>query len=127
MPEIRHQQPGGSPEIAFSEIHIPTDSDLGTGTFTTQFKAKAFASGKEIASMMVNSPVFQISAAVSASGAVTVILGKAQPEQYATFLLPQRFDRAAVHVIRIEFARWKIGAAYADDEKLRRDAATTEH
>ncbi len=127
MPEIRHQQSGGSPEIASSEIHIPNESDPGTGTFTTQFKAKAFARGKEIASMMVNAPVFQISATVSASGRVTVVLGKAQPEHYATFLLPAAFDRAAKHTIRIEFAGWKIGAAYADDEKLRRDAATTEH
>lgn len=31
MGEVRHQQTGASPEIAFAEIHIPDDSDLGTG------------------------------------------------------------------------------------------------
>ena len=127
MPEIRHQQSGGSPEIASAEIHIPNDSDLGTGTFSTQFRANAFSSGKEIASMMVNPPSFQISATVDSHGVVTVMLGKAQPEQYATFVLPSGFDHAAAHTLRIEFRGWRIGAAYLDDQPLRHSATTTEH
>ena len=62
MPEIKHQRLGGNPHVEFGEIHIPDDADLGTGTFTTVYKAKAFRSNTgAIASAMVNPPAFQIS------------------------------------------------------------------
>ena len=40
MAEIKHQQPGGSPEVSGSVIHIPNDADMGTGTFTTDTKTR---------------------------------------------------------------------------------------
>ena len=98
MPEIRHQQPGGSPEISRAEIQIPDDSDLGTGTFTTAFKSKAFSSGKDRSSIMMNAPGFQVSATVNSNGELVVLLGKAQqPEHKMTFVLPKGFDEAAAH------------------------------
>src|SRR2546427_11990643 len=98
MPEIRHQQPGGSPEIVSAEIHIPNASDLGTGTFTTELIPRALLSDKTIMSMItmiVNPPVFQIRATINSNRNVLVLLGNtdgSNPCDQVVFRVPHGLD-----------------------------------
>jgi len=127
VPEIKHQQLGGSPWILSAEIHIPNDSDLGTGTFTTAFKAKAFSSGSDIASIMMNLPAFQISATVNANGDIPVLIGRAEPQHQLMFVLPKGLDPAPPHTLRVEFTKWRIVAASIDGKQLAQKRETTSH
>ncbi|TMD43853.1 MAG: hypothetical protein E6I88_00145 [Chloroflexi bacterium] len=83
MAEIKHQQPGGSPEVSGSVIHIPNDADMGTGTFTTEFKSNALPATKVIMSAIVNAPVFQITATVNWKIAAALLDGKPLPTKAA--------------------------------------------
>ncbi len=125
MPEIRHQQPGGSPELSLSEIHIPNDSDLGTGTFTNMLAPRALLSDKHIASIMANPPVFQISVTINPNRDIVALLGRPDsktPQNKAVFRLPMGLDfRQALRLV-IEFAGGRIIAGSINGQPLGRAA-----
>ena len=126
MAEIKHQQPGGSPEVSGSVIHIPNDADMGTGTFTTEFKSNALPATKVIMSDIVNAPVFQITATVNPNGDLPVLLGKADnsdPTDRVYFRLPGDIERNRPHALEVRFANWKIAAALLDGKPLPTKAA----
>jgi hypothetical protein len=120
VPEIKHQQLGGNPKLEKSEIHIPNDSDMGTGTFTTVFKPKAFKSNEIIVAGITNPPVFQIDLTINRNGDIPVLLGKADgspPAAATTFRLPQYVSDAS-HTIVVEFVKWHILAAVFDGKPM---------
>jgi hypothetical protein len=120
MPPIKHQQLGGSPEIELAEIHIPDDSNLGTGSFVTKFKLGEPSPSKTVTSIMINAPIFQISVTVNPNRQMAVLLGEAEgsePRSREIFLLPV-LDLTKPHAIRIEFSRWQIVAALLDEVRL---------
>lgn len=118
MPEIKHQQAGGSPEVESGTIHIPDDGDWGTGTFTTVLAPNALKARKVISSIMLNAPAFQVSASLNPNGDVVVLLGKADgsdPTDRQVFLLPRtaRAIRLAdKHELRVSFIQWNITGAF---------------
>ena len=121
MPEIRYQQPGGSPEIVSAEIHIPNASDLGTGTFTIVLIPRALLSDKTIMSMIGNPPVFQISATINPNRNVVVLLGKADgsnPFDQVVFRVPHGLDLRVSQTLKVEFAGWRIVAASLNGQAL---------
>ena len=120
MPEIKVQRPGTSPEIAFAEIHIPDDADMGTGTYTIDFATGALPSDKAISSIMASPPSFQIAVTVSPMGKVAILLGTAAgpPKHGNSFRLPARIDRAAAHTLIVGFAQWWVGAAALNGQPL---------
>jgi len=121
MPEIRHQQPGGSPEIVSAEIHIPNASDLGTGTFTIVLIPRALLSDKTIMSMIGNPPVFQISATINPNRNVVVLLGKvdgSNPFDQVVFRVPHGLDLRVSQTLKVEFAGWRIVAASLNGQAL---------
>jgi hypothetical protein len=125
--EIRHQQQSPSPNVSLSEIHIPDDSDLGTGTFSTVFNPGALSSNTAFDSIIVNEPRFQISATVNLNKEVPVRLGRAdgsQPLDRVVFRLPNGLDLREAKALRIEFARWRITGAFLDDVPLSRADAS---
>ena len=118
MPEIRHQQPGASPGISFAEIHIPNDSDFGTGTYSITLTPRALLSNKAITSIMVNRPRFQISATINPNRDIPVLLGRGSPVDQVVFRLPQGLDFRLALTLRIEFAGWQISAAAINGQQL---------
>ncbi|MGZ5440928.1 MAG: hypothetical protein ACXW5U_11770 [Thermoanaerobaculia bacterium] len=118
MPEIRHQQLRGSRAISSAEIHIPDDSDLGTGSFTTVFNRNSILGADPVSSFMVNPPVFQIAVTVSTSGTVAVLIGDTEPLGEAQFKLPKGVSRRRAHTLRVEFVAWKLVAASFDGTPL---------
>ena len=121
MPEIRHRQPGGSPEIVSAEIHIPNASDLGTGTFTIVLIPRALLSDKTIMSMIVSPPVFQIRATINSNRNVLVLLGNADgssPCDQVVFRVPHELDLRASQTLKAEFAGGRIVAASLNGQPL---------
>jgi len=112
MPEIKHRQDKASPEIEYSEIYMPDDRHLGTGSFRTVIKPNAFSTGKAISSIMIQVPVFQISVNFNPSTKeIPVLLGLAngsEPISKKTFLFPEEVNFANAHEFKITFQNWKI-------------------
>ena len=105
MPEIKHQQPNANPEVSMSEIHIPDDSDLGTGTLTINFVPNSLPPTEVISALIVNPPAFQISATLNPNLDVHALIGKAdgsEPTHKGTFRLPHhiRKDNRPTYIIR---------------------------
>jgi hypothetical protein len=119
MPEIKHQQLGASPQIEVGEIHIPDDADMGTGTFTTVYKARALRSNDAVTSIMLKAPEFQISVTVNRNGDVPVLLGRtdSEPASRITYRLPQ-YVSDAKHTIRVDFVKWHIMSATYDGKPM---------
>lgn len=120
MPEIRHQQLGGGPELVKSEIHIPDDTDVGTGTYTTVFKAGALPARQAIASVMLNAPSFQVAVTVNPNRDVVVALGRADgsdPRTQRIVRLPA-FVGPSQQTVRVEFAGWEIVGVYLNQLAL---------
>ena len=126
MPEIKHQQPNASPEVSMSEIHIPDDSDLGTGTFTINFVPNSLPPTEVISSLIVNPPAFQISATLNPNLDVPALIGKAdgsEPTHKVTFRLPDNISKDNEHTLIIRFAGWRILAATLDGIQLQTGSA----
>ena len=119
MPEIRHQQLSSAPEILSSEIHIPDDSDWGTGTFTTNFSPSSLPPKRAIVASMINSPRFQITATLNANRDMPVLIGSAdEPRNKAMLLLPDHIKQSVGHQLVIQFSAWQIRSATFDGKTL---------
>lgn len=121
MPEIRNQSPGGAPELESTEIHIPSDADLGSGEYTLRFTARALPAEKVIVSDTLNAPSFQISVTVNPNRNVAALLGKAdgsEPLSRKTFVLPPGIVRSLPHTLVVQFADWEITEATLDTVPL---------
>lgn len=115
---IVRRQLNASPEIAYAEIHIPDDTDLGTGRFTTVLNARALESQRHIASAMVNQPRFQISVTLNCdTRRIPVLLGRADgtpPASGRVFALPKT-DPGAEHSLVAHFRDWEVTGLDLDD------------
>jgi len=118
MAEIRHQVPGASEEVESSEIHIPDDSDVGTGTFTVTLKPKVLPSSKVFWATIIHPPDMQITSTFDASMNVTVQLGRTEPYERKTFRIPASVEPDHVHILVVNFSKWKITGASLDGEPV---------
>ena len=109
--------------MALAEIHIPDDQSLGTGTFTNTFKPDALPTKKVISSIIINVPIFQISATVNPNRDLVVAIGKADnkpPLDQSTFRMPRTLNpEISKHVLEIQFEHWLISAAALDGSSLK--------
>jgi hypothetical protein len=122
VPEIKHQQLDPSPETSSSEIHIPDDADMGTGTFTVVFKPRVLPASKVIASAIVYAPTFQLTATVNPNGEIPVLLGdtNSPPKHRLVVRLPGSVYRPHAHTLKVAFANWQITAVTLDGQPLAR-------
>src|SRR5437763_11390564 len=72
--KIQYQYPGNNPAVSMFGIHIPDDSQLGTGSFTTDLNPGALAGAEPFESRIVNLHVFGISAAFNPGRGILVQL-----------------------------------------------------
>lgn len=121
MPEITYQFPGDKPQISTFGIHIPDESNLGTGMFTTTFASRAFASSEPFMSAIFNPHIFGIVAAVTPGVGIGVRLHDAdgrKPRHQVGFAIPGGLDADVPHTLAIEFVNWRILSATLDGELL---------
>jgi len=118
VPAIKNRRQNPSPEIEYSEIHIPDDKNLGAGTFTILLKPNVLSGSKVIAGMLVNVPVFQISVNVNpATREIPVLLGKADgsnPISSKLFLFPSDLDSTISHTLVAKFQNWQVAGLEFD-------------
>lgn len=122
MPTIKYQLPGERPEIYTFGIHIPDNSDLGTGNFTVVFSPKAFSSSEQVSSTIFTPHIFGIFVALDPHrGIVGVRLHETDgvtPKHELGFHVPADIDRDIAHTLVIEFVKWRILSASFDGAPL---------
>ncbi|MCK5511519.1 MAG: hypothetical protein KAI96_01850 [Thermodesulfovibrionia bacterium] len=116
----REQKP--VPGIDYSEIRIPDEENLGTGTFKTVLLPNAMAKNCPIINTIVNVPVFQLMVNInSAENEVTVLLGKADksPALFRrVFKLSENLDLSKAYSFEVTFSHWKIKDLKMNRKKL---------
>lgn len=122
MIPIVNRQANPSPEIEFSEIYIPDQVNIGTGSFTTRIKPKVLLTEKAVSSMIFFAPHFQLSVNLNpVTGKVPILLGRADgtsPLSRKVFLLPQNIDHNIPHNFIVKFQNWKIISFIMDTVSL---------
>lgn len=120
MSEIRIDIPSSAPEIESSELHFPSEDDMGTGTCIIFLAARALKSTESIdlAREMVNRGEFLLSVTLNPDRTFLVIIGAIQPSMERTFVIPPYINDAAPHTIQINFADWNIASATLDKQRL---------
>lgn len=112
MAEINSRENNPVPGIDYSEIHIPDEQNLGTGTFKTVLEPNAMAKISPIISTIINEPVFKLMVNIQlTANEVTVLLGKADkspPLSREVFKMPKEFNASDVHTFDVGFKDWKI-------------------
>ncbi len=120
MTEIRHRVPGASEEVESAEIHIPDDSDPGSGEFTLILKPDALPASKVFWSTIIHPPKLQVSATFDTSMNVSVQLGLTDQLDRKNFQIPVSVSALPQqrHTLRIHFSKWKLADAFLDDERI---------
>lgn len=127
MPEIKIQSPGSNPDIAESLIHIPDDSDLGTGTYKFTVSPHALKPDSLIVASIVKPPVFQVTVTVTNSASASVLLGRTDDDRAVPglFRLPNYVKRNIPHTFEVQFISWRICSLNFDGVPLKDSGATT--
>jgi hypothetical protein len=129
MSAIKNRRNNPITELAYQEIDIPNDRDLGTGAFRFQAKKDTMTpperpGPKAISAAVINPPRFQISAAINpGTKEIPVLLGRADgtnPLSSVVFLMPAQFDIAQVHDFEVSFSNWQVTAMTMDGQNLSR-------
>ncbi len=109
---IKSREKNPVPGIDYSEIRIPDEKNLGTGTFTTALEPNAMAKNNPIISSIINEPVFKMLVHINlALEEVIVLLGKADKApalSKMTFRLPKFFKTSEALRFDAVFKDWKI-------------------
>ncbi len=112
MAEIKSRETNPVPGIDYSEICIPDEQNLGTGTFTTVLQPNAMAKINPIISSITNVPVFQLIVNINgATNEITALLGKADKSPALSrkvFGLPEKIEFSDVYKFGVIFKDWKI-------------------
>jgi hypothetical protein len=127
MAEVRNRIENPSPDLVFQEIHIPDDSNCGTGTFRFLAKKDVLVppsrpEPKALVAMVLNPPRFQVSVSVNpGTREIPVLLGRADgspPISARAFVLPSGLDTAAAHEFRAVFRNWRVLSLEMDGQEL---------
>jgi len=120
--EIISREDRPLPGIEYSEISIPDENDLGTGTFTTVIEQRAMAKINPIMSSVTNEPFFQMIMTInSAEEEATVLLGKAGNSPALSrkvFKIPEDTKIHESHNFKVVFSEWDIKALELDGNAL---------
>src|SRR5438477_650138 len=118
---MEYQFPGDIPQVSSIGLHIPKDSELGTGVFTVVFSANAFPGTDPFAPSVVNPSVFGISASVNPGLGILVQIHRTdgkKPVHKLGFGIPDNLDLAQPHTLTVEFIDWRVLAASIDGAPL---------
>ncbi len=112
MGEIKSREQEPLPGITYSEIHIPDDSDLGTGTFVTVLEKGAFGKKNPIISSIMKEPEFVLILSMNAAiESATAMIGKSQntpPLDRKVFTFPDDVNTGEVLTFKVRFDTWDV-------------------
>lgn len=111
------------PGIVYSEITIPDENDLGTGSFKTVLEPAALGKINPIVSSILNEPVFKLLVNINLSTeSVTALLGtggQSGPKSRRQFVLPKKFNVSDQHIFDVVFRSWNIEKLTMNGRNLR--------
>lgn len=112
MAEINSRENNPVPGIDYSEIYIPEEQNLGTGTFKTVLQPNAMAKICPIISTIINEPVFKLLVNINvATDEITALLGKPDNSPALSrevFKIPKKPDLSDVYSFEVIFKDWEI-------------------
>lgn len=112
MAELRNRETNPIPGVDYSEIHMPDENNLGTGTFTTVLAPKALKKINPIISTVQNQPVFLMIVSINiAISQVTTMIGKSHntpPLDRKVFNIPDSIDDLSANAFMVRFDDWDI-------------------
>ena len=122
MAEIKSREEEPLPGITYSEIHIPDENSLGTGTFITVLEEGAFGKKNPIISSIMNEPEFVLILSMNvAIESATAMIGKSQntqPLDRKVFKIPTEVDTKEVLRFKVSFDDWDIKGIEINGNKL---------
>lgn len=122
MAEIKSREQNPISGIEYSEIIIPDEQNLGTGTFTTVLQPDAMVKTNPIISSIVNNPVFKMFVNINiVTKEATVLLGKADDSPASSreiFRLPKKINTKETHRFGAIFKDWKVKELKMNGKKL---------
>jgi len=120
--EIKSREEEPLPGITYSEIHIPDENSLGTGTFITVLEEGAFGKKNPIISSIMNEPEFVLILSMNvAIESATAMIGKSQntqPLDRKVFKIPTEVDTKEVLRFKVSFDDWDIKGIEINGNKL---------
>jgi hypothetical protein len=112
MSEIKSREDGPVPGVEYSEINIPDDKEMGTGSFTTMIEPKAMKKINPIISSIQNEPVFLMIVSINlAIEQATAMIGKSHntpPLDRKVFNIPAGIDLLQANDFSVNFSDWDI-------------------
>jgi len=122
MAEIKNRETTPIPGIEYSEIHIPDEKDVGTGTFTSVLEPKALKKINPIISSIQNEPVFLMIVSINtAISQVTAMIGKSHntaPLDRKVFNIPESIDDQRANDFTVKFNDWDIESIILNGDEL---------
>ena len=122
MAEIKNRETTPIPGIEYSEIHIPDENDVGTGTFTSVLEPKALKKINPIISSIQNEPVFLMIVSINiAISQVTAMIGKSHntaPLDRKVFNIPDSIDDETANDFTVKFNDWDIESIKLNGDNL---------
>lgn len=112
MPEIKSREDGPVPGVKYSEIEIPDESRLGTGSFKTVLDPAALKKINPIISSIQNEPEFIMVVSINiAIEQITAMIGKSYntpPLDRKVFTIPSEIDLLKENDVTVRFDDWDI-------------------
>jgi hypothetical protein len=112
MSEIKSREDGPVPGVEYSEINIPDDKEMGTGSFTTMIEPKAMKKINPIISSIQNEPVFLMIVSINlAIEQATAMIGKSHntpPLDRKVFNIPKDIDLLIANDFSVSFSDWDL-------------------
>ncbi len=123
MAEMKNRETTPIPGIEYSEIHIPDEKDVGTGTFTSVLEPKALKKINPIISSIQNEPVFLMIVSINtAISQVTAMIGKSHntaPLDRKVFNIPDSIDDETANDFTVKFNGWDIESMKLNGDDLK--------
>jgi hypothetical protein len=122
MAEVRSREKNPVPGIDYSELFIPDEMNLGSGTFVTVLEPGAMSKINPIISSIVNEPAFLLMVSVNlAIESVTALIGaadKTPPRSRKVYKLPRELRTEDAHSFEVAFREWDIRGLTMDGKEL---------
>lgn len=112
MSEIKSREDGPVPGVKYSEIYIPDEKKVGTGSFATVLEPAALKKINPIVSSIQNEPVFLMIVSINiAIEQATAMIGKSHntpPLDRRVFTIPKGIDLLQENDFTVSFHDWDI-------------------
>jgi len=123
MAEMKNRETTPIPGVEYSEIYIPDEKDLGSGTFTSVLEPRALKKINPIISSIQNEPVFLMIVSINiAISQVTAMIGKSHntaPLDRKVFNIPESIDDQKANDFTVRFNDWDIESMKLNGDDLK--------